>query len=117
MDYRFAKYFVSAGHDLVHTDSAITTAANQFRVRGGFGDPNHKGFNAGAEAIYDYKQGAIQYTTSQVTYNTNCCGLSFQFHRFNVGSNVGARNEFRVAFAVANISTPLGNLKKQDRMF
>ena len=117
VDYRFAKYFVSAGHDLVHTDSAITTAANQFRVRGGFGDPNHKGFNAGAEAIYDYKQGAIQYTTSQVTYNTNCCGLSFQFHRFNVGSNVGARNEFRVAFAVANISTPLGNLKKQDRMF
>ena len=31
--------------------------------------------------------------------------------------HVGARNEFRVAFAVANISTPLGNLKKQDRMF
>ena len=96
---------------------AITAAANQFRVRGGFGDPNHKGFNAGVEAIYDYKQGAIQYTTSQVTYNTNCCGLSVQFHRFNVGSNIGARNEFRVAFAVANISTPLGNLKKQDRMF
>jgi LPS-assembly protein len=117
LDYRFAKYFVSAGHDMVHTDSAVAAAANQFRVRGGFGDPNHKGLNAGFEAIYDYRQGAIQYTTSQVTYNTNCCGLSVQFHRFNVGSNIGARNEFRVAFAVANISTPLGNLKKQDRMF
>ena len=75
MDYRFAKYFVSAGHDMVHTDSAVSAAANQFRVRGGFGDPNHKGLNAGFEAIYDYRQGAIQYTTSQVTYNTNCCGL------------------------------------------
>jgi hypothetical protein len=40
-----------------------------------------------------------------------------QFHRYNIGSNIGARNEFRIAFAVANISTPLGNLKKQDRMF
>ena len=118
MDYRFkAKYFVSAGHDMVHTDPAVTAAANQFRVRAGFGDPNHRGFNAASEAIYDIRQGAIQYTTSQVTYNTNCCGLSVQFHRYNIGSNLGARNDFRIAFAVANISTPLGNLKKQDRMF
>ena len=117
MDYRIAKYFVSAGHDMVHTNPAIANAANQFRVRGGFGDPNHRGFNAGAEAIYDVKQAAIQYTTAQVTYNTDCCGLSFQFHRFNVGAPVGSRNDFRVAFAVANISTPLGNLKKQDRLF
>jgi LPS-assembly protein len=117
MDYHFAKYFVSAGHDMVHTDPAITAAANQFRVRGGFGDPNHRGFNAGAEAIYDYRKGAIQYTTSQVTYNTDCCGLSVQFRSVNIGSNVGSRSEWRFAFAVANISTPLGNLKKQDRMF
>jgi LPS-assembly protein len=117
VDYRFAKYFLSAGHDMVHTDPAITAAANQFRVRGGFGDPNHRGFNAGAEAIYDYRTRAIQYTTSQVTYNTDCCGLSVQFRSVNIGSNVGVRSEFRVAFAVANISTPLGNLKKQDRMF
>jgi hypothetical protein len=40
-----------------------------------------------------------------------------QFHSFNIGNNVGARTEWRFAFAVANISTPLGNLKKQDRMF
>jgi LPS-assembly protein len=117
IDYHFAKYFLSAGHDMVHTDPAITAAANQFRARAGFGDPNHRGFNAGVEAIYDYRQGAIQYTTSQVTYNTDCCGLSVQFRSLNIGSNVGARSEFRMAFTVANISTPLGNLKKQDRMF
>ena len=63
------------------------------------------------------KQAAIQYTTSQVTYNTNCCGLSVQYHRYNIGAGLGARNDFRVAFAVANIATPLGNLRKQDRMF
>jgi LPS-assembly protein len=102
---------------MVNTDPAITAPADQFRVRAGFGDPNHRGFNAGAEAIYDYRQHAIQYTTSQVTYNTNCCGLSVQFHSFNIGNNVGSRSEWRFAFTVANISTPLGNLKKQDRMF
>ncbi len=117
VDYRYAKYFISAGHDRVRTDPALTAPADQFRVRGGFGDPNHRGFNAGAEAIYDFRNGGIQYITSQVTYNTNCCGLSVQFHSFNIGNNVGARTEWRFAFAVANIATPLGNLKKQDRMF
>ena len=117
IDYRYAKYFVSAGQNMVNTDPAITAPADQFRVRAGFGDPNHRGFNAGAEAIYDYNLHAIQYTTSQVTYNTNCCGLSVQFHNFNIGNNVGSRTEWRFAFTVANIATPLGNLKKQDRMF
>jgi LPS-assembly protein len=116
MDYRYAKYFVSLGDNKVNTDPAITAAANQFRVRGGFGDPNHRGISAGAEAIYDFLQGGIQYTTSQVTYNTDCCGLSVQFHSVNI-INVGVRSEWRFAFTVANIATPLGNLKKQDRMF
>jgi LPS-assembly protein len=116
VDYRYAKYFVSAGQNRVNTDPAITTRANQFRVRVGFGDTNHRGFNAASEAIFDYQQGGIQYTTSQVTYNTNCCGLSFQFRSLNPG-NVSARTEYRMAFTVANIATSLGNMKKQDRMF
>jgi LPS-assembly protein len=115
VDYRVRKYFVSAGHNAVHTDPLLTAPANQFRGRVGFGDPNHKGLNAGFEAIYDYRRGIVQYTTSQVTYNTDCCGLSVQIHRFNIGNR--DENQFRVAFAVANISTTLGNLKKQDRMF
>ena len=86
MDYHFSKYFVSIGHNSVHTDPAITAPANQFRIRGGFGDPNHRGFNAGVEAIYDARQGYIQYTTSLVNYNTNCCGFSVQFHHVNVSA-------------------------------
>jgi LPS-assembly protein len=112
VDYRLRQYFVSAGHSAVHTDPALTAPANQVRGRIGFGDANHKGLSAGFEAIYDYRKGFLQYTTSQVTYNTDCCGLSMQIHRFNIGSRT--ENQFRVAFAVANISTTLGNLKKQD---
>jgi LPS-assembly protein len=118
VDYRIRKYSISAGHNAVHGDPILGVnqiRANQFRGRMAFGDPNHKGFNAGFEAIYDYKKGFLQYTTSQVTYNTDCCGLSLQIHRFNIGSR--SENQFRVAFAVSNIGTTLGNLKKQDRMF
>ena len=67
------------------------------------------------EAIYDYREGALKYTTSQITYNTNCCGFSFQLHSINIGTRVETVPRF--AFAVANIATTLGNLKKQDRIF
>jgi LPS-assembly protein len=56
----------------------------------------------------------MQYSTSQVTYNTDCCGLSVQFRRFNFGTRF--ENQFEVAFAIANIAT-FGTLKKQERMF
>jgi LPS-assembly protein len=117
VDYWYRKLFLSAGQNRVYTDPAITAPANQFRVRAGFGDQNHRGFNGATEAIFDYLKGGIQYTTSQVTYNTNCCGVSVQFRSLNLGSNVGGRSEWRMAFTIANIATPLGNLKKQDRMF
>lgn len=115
IDYRFSKYFMSAGHNSVHTDPILTAPANQFRFRGGFGDLNHRGLSAGFEAIYDYKEGALKYTTSQITYNTDCCGFSLQIHSINFGSRVETVPRF--AFTIANIATPFGNLKKQDRMF
>ena len=115
VDYRFSKYFISAGHNEVHTDPILTAPANQFHFRGGFGDFNRRGLSAGFEAIYDYRQSVLQYTTSQVTYNTDCCGFSFQLHSINLGSRVETIPRF--AFTIANIATPFGNLKKSDRMF
>ena len=56
----------------------------------------------------------MQFATTQVTYNTDCCGISVQYRRFNFGSRF--ENQFRIALAVANIGT-FGTLKKQERMF
>ena len=52
------------------------------------------------------------YSTAQVTYNTDCCGISVQYGRF------GFRSEqvFRIAFSIANIGS-FGTLKRQDRLF
>jgi LPS-assembly protein len=114
VDYRWQKYFVSAGNNEVHNDPALAPAANQFQVRTGFGDPNHRGWNAAVTGVYDYRKAVIQYSTAQVTYNTDCCGLSVEYHRYNIG--IVDRSEWRVAFSVANLGS-FGTLRKQDRVF
>jgi LPS-assembly protein len=118
IDFRWRKYFLSAGNNEVHTDPLLTPPANQYFGRAGIGDPNHRGWNAAIDAIYDYRKGNLQYTTTQVTYNTDCCGLSVQWHRFlryNVAGGVN-ENQFRIAFAIGNIGT-FGTMRKQDRLF
>ena len=71
-------------------------------------------YSGGETAFYDYIRGAMQYTQTQLTYNTDCCGLSVQYFRFAVGT----RNEsqVRVSFAVSNIGA-FGTLKRQERIF
>jgi LPS-assembly protein len=114
VDYRWQKYFISAGNNEVHNNPVLAPAANQFQIRTGFGDPNHRGWNAAVVTVYDYRQAVIQYSTAQVTYNTDCCGLSVEYHRYNIG--IVDRSEWRVAFSIANLGS-FGTLRKQDRLF
>jgi LPS-assembly protein len=113
-DARHGDYFLSAGHTQVRSVAELSPKANQFRGAVGFGNPNHRGWNAAFTSVYDFRIGTMQFATTQVTYNTDCCGISVQYRRFNFGSRY--ENQFRVAFAVANIGT-FGTLKKQERMF
>ena len=120
VDYRWKKYFLSMGHSLVHADPVLHAPANQLRFRVGFGDSNRRGWSAAVDGVYDFdqgpnfNQGVLLYTTAQVTYNTNCCGLSVQIHRFNwFGRD---ENQFRISFAISNIAT-FGTLRRQDRLF
>jgi LPS-assembly protein len=113
-DYRRGYFFLSLGHTEVHSVPDLSPNANQFRGSLGMGNSNRRGWNAAFTTIYDFRIGAMQYATAQVTYNTDCCGLSVQFRRFDFGSRF--ENQFEVAFAIANIAT-FGTLKKQERMF
>ena len=114
VDYRWKKYVISGGNNEVHNSPLLTPYANQFRGRVGYGDTNHRGWNAAVDFIYDYRQQVLLYTTTQVTYNTDCCGLSFQYRRYNVGIRDETLEYF--SFSIANIGN-FGNLKKQDRLF
>ena len=113
-DIRFSKYFLSAGHNLVRGDPNIRPNADQFRGQVGWGNENRRGWNFGFSAVYDYRLGQLQFATTQINYNTDCCGFSVQFRRFSFGTR--NENQFQVAFSVANLGS-FGTLKKQERMF
>ncbi len=113
-DVRFSKYFVSIGHNQVRTDPSVAPNSNQFRGLVGFGNPNRKGWNAAFSGYYDYKKRILDAATTQVSYNSDCCGISFEYRRLNFGTR--DESQFRVAFAVANIGS-FGTLRKQERIF
>jgi LPS-assembly protein len=113
-DWHLAKYFIAASHNHVRSSPLLSPNANQVSGRIGFGNQTSRGWNAAFTAVYDYRAGIMQFATTQVTYNTDCCGLSVQYRRFSFGSR--NENQFRVAFAVANIGS-FGTLKKQERLF
>jgi LPS-assembly protein len=115
LDYHWKKYIFSGGNNEVHSSTLLTPYANQFRMRAVYGDSNHRGFNAAVDAIYDYRQQKLLWATTQVTYNTDCCGLSVQYRRvYRV--NLPEENLYYVSFSVANVGA-VGTLKKQDRLF
>jgi LPS-assembly protein len=114
VDYRWSQYFLSLGDNLVRTNPILSAREDQLHFRLGRGDITRRGLNTGVDAIYDLRTQKFQYSTMQVTYNTDCCGLSVQYRLFNIGP----RNEsqFRVSFSVANLGS-FGTLRKQDRIF
>jgi LPS-assembly protein len=113
-DGRFGKYFVSLGHNSIRSVPLLSPPANQLRGVFMVGEENRRGWNAAFMSIYDFRIGVMQFAQTQVTYNTDCCGISFQYRRLSFGTR--NENQFRVAFAVANIGT-FGTLKRQERMF
>ncbi len=139
VDYTWKRYFhISAGNNEVHNNPLYNTStgntyaptlpiltpdSNQYRGRVWMGDTNKRGWNAGVDSIYDYKKSNL-WITAQVTYNTDCCGLSVQYRRVylpatvtnGVTSNPVEEGTFSVAFSVANIGQ-FGTLRKQDRLF
>ena len=110
---RINEIFLSAGHNQVR-NSALSPPANQFTGLIGLGRENRRGWNAGFNAIYDYRLRQLQFINSQLTYNSDCCGLSFQFRRLDYGPI--QYNQYRFAFSVANIGS-FGNLRRQERFF
>ncbi len=123
-DFHLPKYYFSIGHNDVAgydpnyapdvINKNLFPAADQLRGTVGFGDGNKRGWNGAYTMSYDVRQGVTQYMAAQATYNTDCCGFSFQWRRFTFGTVND--NQFRVAFTIANVGS-FGTLKKQERLF
>jgi LPS-assembly protein len=112
--WRKDRYWFSLGHNQLRNNPVLATSSNQFTGTIGWGADNRRGLSAAFSGYYDYRQRRLQYAQAQVTYNTDCCGFSVQYRRFNFGTR--NENQFLVAFAVANIGS-FGTLKRQERLF
>jgi LPS-assembly protein len=126
VDTRFGPVFAMASHSRVNTAQELAPKANQIRALLQYGGDNRRGWNVGGAIGYDFLKASkceaergegctpFQYLQSQATYNTDCCGFSVQYRRFNF--NVISDNQFRLAFTLANIGS-FGTLRRQERIF
>jgi LPS-assembly protein len=111
----YSEFFATVAHFHIQADPVLQPLSNQIRALVGYGAFNRKGFNFTGGVSYDIQNTALQNQIMQVTYNGNCCGLSFEYRRIALGQ-VRTENQFRVAFTIANIGT-FGNLRRQERIF
>ncbi len=96
------------------TSSAISDFS-QMRLLFGYGKPSEPGLSAAISTGIDLNLGTAQYITIQTTYNWNCCGLSIEYRKYDLGT---IRNEgaYRFNFTLANIGTA-GNLRRAESLF
>ncbi len=87
----------------------------QLRLLAGYGQPTKAGLSMAANAGLDLDLGSLQYGAIQTSYNWDCCGLSVEYRKFELGS---VRNEgvYRFNFTLANIGAA-GNLRRAERLF
>jgi LPS-assembly protein len=107
--------FASVSHFFVRSSPVLSPNFNQVGFTVGYGNQQRVGFNAAVAGAYDISSGFLQYSAFQMSWNNDCCGISFEYRRFALGP-VRNENQFRLAFSLANIGT-FGNLKKQERLF
>jgi LPS-assembly protein len=124
LTYRFFKDFTVGGaHAFLRSPGEVVTSTpiatqpefNQYRLLLQYGRPNKSGINAAATLGYDVNLNFLQYSAYQLTYNWECCGLSFEYRRFAL-AQVRNENQFRFALTLANVGT-FGTLRKQERLF
>jgi LPS-assembly protein len=110
----FGKFSVNASDNALTAPPVLLPAANQLIFSGGYGSTNRRGWNIGTMVDYDRLSGRRLYDFIQTSYNTNCCGFSFQLRQFNLG--IRNENQYLFTFSVANIGT-FGSLQRQERIF
>ena len=111
---RHGKYFAGASDTAIKVDPILTPQSNQLSFGGGYGSTNGKGWNASGTVFYDELLHKRLFDFFTVSYNTDCCGFSFQLRNFNLG--IRQENQYLFSFQVANIGS-FGSLQKQARVF
>ena len=108
------KYTIGVGHSEGHNDPLVAGPSDQLNVIFAVGNQNRKGWNAAFNAFYDLRLHVLDFGTTEVTYNTDCCGISVEYRRYNFG--IRDDTQYRLSFTIANIGS-FGNMRKQERIY
>jgi LPS-assembly protein len=115
VNYRLlSKFNLSVGETRVRTDPILLSNTDQIRAQITYGNQNRKGLNYGGSLFYDIHLGILEYASAQASYNTDCCGLSFQYRRIFIGTR--DEHQLLVSFELSNIGS-VGSLNRQERLF
>jgi LPS-assembly protein len=120
---RFHSEVINTG---TNTATGITTSAisdfSQMRVLLGYGTPSQPGLSVATSAGLDLNAGSAQdssgvaqYITIQASYNWNCCGLTVEYRKYDLGT-IRDEGAYRFNFTLANIGTA-GNLRRAESLF
>ncbi|HKO17636.1 MAG TPA: LPS assembly protein LptD [Acidobacteriaceae bacterium] len=110
----YARLF-APGRSYVEGLTSAVAEFNQMRVLLGFGRPTRPGLSAAAYAGLDLDLGTVQYGAVQTSYNWNCCGLSVEYRKYELGTTRND-NGYRFNFTLANIGSA-GNLRHANQIF
>ena len=124
-NYHFGLFTIGAGNALLHVPGLITASTltsappavkfDQYRAVLGYGNVNKRGFSGAVNLGIDANLSQVQYGSTQLAYNWDCCGVNLEYRRFEL-ANVRNENQFRFTFALANVGA-FGNLRRTERLF
>jgi LPS-assembly protein len=95
--------------------SASTIQSQQLQPFFSFGKQSGNGLNLAANVGYDFVQNALQYAGAQAVYNWNCCGLTFGYRRFQLGS-VRDETQYLYSFTLASFGS-VGDIRRSNSVF
>jgi LPS-assembly protein len=118
--YSWGRTTVGIGHALLNAvdekgSSASLIQSQQLQPFVNVGKPNGAGFNLAANGGYDFVHGALQYAGVQAVYNWDCCGLTFGYRRFALGT-VRDETQWLYSFTLANFGS-VGDIRRANSVF
>jgi LPS-assembly protein len=118
--YSIGNTTVGIGHAMLNAvdennGSASTIQSQQIQPFISIGKQSGAGFNMAANAGYDFVQHSLQYGGVQAVYNWNCCGLTFGYRRFELGS-IRDETQYLYSFTLANFGS-VGDIRRSNSVF
>jgi LPS-assembly protein len=118
--YSWGRTTLGLGHAMLNavdenSGSASTIQSQQLQPFLSIGKQSGTGFNLAANGGYDFVQHSLQYAGVQAVYNWNCCGLTFGYRRFELGS-VRDETQYLYSFTLANFGS-VGDIRRSNSVF